>query len=1319
MNPIIKPISRGVSPVGRGTRLLLVLALLFSEISGVHSAGDLWSERREAVRLARTVSASHRASPLEKLAAAFPLMNNGAPLLPPVPSSRAAFPDWLASAVALHADVGESHLPAPGEHRVLIHIQDLHDVEEAQRNTAAILEQLAESLGGTKGLLVGLEGAVGGFRTADIKALAFPPVIRQAAHRMLKAGLISGPEYFSLTTETPVRLWGAEDSFSYEKNIQALTDTFPRQAKDDALMAQALSRVAELKERIYPDELKELDRLRNHYDDGNVGLVPFVKKLSSGAPADWMGENLRVFLEALNREDGLTFSRVTEEQTRLLEKLTPLLNESEVRQLVERGLAHRWGRSPFSRFQALLDSLCTKHSVSLRDYPALLAYADYAMKAEGVNPVSLLHDVESLSDRRFQSYLTSPQLTALASVDADARLIDKLNRFVLRPEEYKRVVSRRDSLLRWHERGAALGTGAWPDLGPVVLGHETFYVYAEARNRPLVQNLLSLWTTDFPAVLVAGGYHGDGVRAAALSEGLGYVSLIPRVITTKEFPPPLASFRRESAPSSWVFPGDRAALHNRQQTSALSPDFLYSMLGLVTAVTAANVFRGKDLSPLSVAPLVRNSLKRLITGARALGLEVDLIETRSAERGPDGTNRVEIALSVQSGPTVLISFSVERDGPETAEITVRIVPPSWFGPLVQRVKILQARGVTAALSYGLRDRAAGIASTLSSKLRRATQKSATVAVKGIRPVAVLFKLKRLRAWVGRWENILKLVMERKYLQSEVLPTPFGLRTVLLSNLAAAHLVKLEAVWKEEILEHFGFVPPGEGSETTSDNFFIQIRKTFDGGSAFLRFHVTEARVLEGLPNGGALFQIARRESGFDVYLHTMVMSSDSIRDRVLGQVLRIVEAQSRGVQAEEAHSSAIGPLDRVQNTLDTLALGHQVRVRDFDNALSRGGGRAVLLNMMDVTAASLASVWADPRDSLPFVGGENAWTPSLSDPAANFRLFDYVLHPANPSWPDEIKIRHLKNAIATLTLLSNFVSLRRERSSVLSWFATSNPLVDRVSELILAFLSTVGMAHGREAAFGLRGPVQPGSSLLQNSLAASVSDRFLPLAHTLLAALSLSGVSVDNATPAAQNAFVTDMFRVYAKNFQAGFLEISPVASSLDQAVNAFPGTATSLVAGVADMSPGLNSPAGELLAESLVRRESLDHYRILVLSEKPKDEVRSSLVEVLEKMDSERKTDAIKWLAQDDSMAVVPLSDVKIEGKISVAAVLQQVETAWSGSVKSLNFYTPDASTVLFDAEGSDVSWAIYDQNLFLVSESMAIEDAKRAIQNFIRQQA
>ncbi|MBK8870847.1 MAG: hypothetical protein IPN19_07300 [Elusimicrobia bacterium] len=361
---------------------MLLVSLIFMGDTTGWTARDIWTERRKAVRSVRDGVERMRS---DRLAASFPSLNPGF-----VPVESSGLPAWLANAVGLYADVGTYVPPAPGQRRVLIHVQDLHAVEEAQRNIASLLDQLAGSAGGTDGLWVGLEGAAGPFRTNDFRALAAPSVIRRVSDRFLRAGLISGPEFFSLTTERPFRLWGTEDPAAYEANIRALTQTFPTQSQDNARLLQARRRMDTLKKALYPPALLALDEAQMAYESNQLALTGYVQKLAENVSDRDLGPSLLRYRDALRLEANLSFTSVETDQRRLLEHLAPLLTDLERRRLTEAGLACRLGRARHGSFLTALKEICRQHRVDLAGYPHFLAHNAYVEKVEGLRAEDLM-----------------------------------------------------------------------------------------------------------------------------------------------------------------------------------------------------------------------------------------------------------------------------------------------------------------------------------------------------------------------------------------------------------------------------------------------------------------------------------------------------------------------------------------------------------------------------------------------------------------------------------------------------------------------------------------------------------------------------------------------------------------------------------------------------------------------------------------------------------------------------------------------------------------------------------------------------------------
>ncbi|MBL0058440.1 MAG: hypothetical protein IPP35_04900 [Elusimicrobia bacterium] len=923
---------------GRVLRVFLASALFFCDGSSLRAGRDLWSERQKAVHAARTADAPG-GRVWEKLSVAFPPLEEVAPR--PGPASPAGLPDWLESAVGLHADLGEFFPPSGKERRVLIHIQDLHDVEEAQRNTAAVLEQLAKSLGGKSGLPVGVEGAAGEFRTEDFRALAAPRGLQRTANRFLKAGFISGPEYFSLTTETPVRLWGAEDARAYAANIASLTQSMAGQAKDDARVSEARRLVHGLKAVLYPPALKELDDLRTRYEEGSLGLASYARSLADGALTE-MGPNLQVFLRATAEEEVLSVARVEEDQKRFLEALAPRLSEPEIRRWMEAGLAYRLGRAPYASFHAVLKDLGGRHGLSLNDYPGLTDYAAYAAKADGLNRAELWREIDALAEERFKALRTTPALEELAAMDADLRLIKKLNDFSLSSEEFKRFIERRETLRRWSERGESLSrrvparSGPWPNLVSVMDRHAGFYRWAEERNAPLVKNLLARWTGSGLAVLVAGGYHAEGLRLEAMSRGLGYIALIPRVASTKNLPGSLDSFRNHQRPLDWFYRGTGRGFTNpsspRPCPSAWPP-IGHGNSNRFSSIRRSSIRRASSGPFPRKRPVARwrkpftrpggsewigahrsDSGRTSPVGERRLLLSFKATESGAGrpggKMGPGRHFDSWVALPASG------MAAVGKEGEVPAQ-SVRAVGSGSdvFEKIILIFVSLSERGNVFSLVS--RDRIATALVRVLSGVGRATATAARVGATA---------LQRTTSWLGfgwvarptaRWVESLQMEEERRFRDLALQAEP-GARASLLYRLAEAHAYgDMEEEWQISLLSAakeiiktsplLAFQEPPV-AELSPDRTTLNLRLAIGGKPVALRLRVSNARVLFEEPGEHSLFQISQalEEGVYDVFIQLPALATaGEVPNRVLARALREVVERVGGATAGEAHARAL------------------------------------------------------------------------------------------------------------------------------------------------------------------------------------------------------------------------------------------------------------------------------------------------------------------------------------------------------------------------------------------------------------------------------
>ena len=139
--------------------------------------------------------------------------------------------------------------------RMVIHIQDAHVNEEAQRNIASTIEYLHKTLGVR---MVGVEGSSGDLNTEILAAFPDENARIAVANAYLREGLVSGPEYLAITKVPALRLFGSESDSLYEENRKAFLDAL--EFKDESVLALShiRTRLDQISRFVFSNELRSL-----------------------------------------------------------------------------------------------------------------------------------------------------------------------------------------------------------------------------------------------------------------------------------------------------------------------------------------------------------------------------------------------------------------------------------------------------------------------------------------------------------------------------------------------------------------------------------------------------------------------------------------------------------------------------------------------------------------------------------------------------------------------------------------------------------------------------------------------------------------------------------------------------------------------------------------------------------------------------------------------------------------------------------------------------------------------------------------------------
>jgi predicted unusual protein kinase regulating ubiquinone biosynthesis (AarF/ABC1/UbiB family)/Zn-dependent protease with chaperone function len=558
-------------------------------------------------------------------------------------SSFPGLPSGLAAAVLPYGTIREAHLPKNPTSPLVVHIQDAHGIEEAQRNISAMIAALSAPSRGK--LIVGLEGAEGPFVTPALRQAGSADVVKDVADYFLKEGRITGAEYAALTAEVPPFLWGVEKWEDYQADVQSVKDAHPLTLKSETVLKDLGAQADKLKEKIYSAELKEFDRRLAAYRAGSK-LGDHVRYMMRKGPAKNRDfPNLALLLDALDAEDALDFKLVERERRQLVELLASKCPKSVLDDLVQKSISYRSGRWTGGRYHAYLKDLCRSRDIRLgKDFPRMWAYINYVILSDGINRENLLDEISAREQTVEAALARTPEQKRLAAAARRLGLLDSLIHHKMTPNDWAEYEKNRDGILGLPKEldelagNPATSPAAGASLSaPLLKPFEDFCGLALKRNEALADNLLAKIAKETPAgkgpspiaVLVAGGFHTEDLVRRFTEKGAGIVVVTPKITEVPKDSNYMDVFVREPLPLEKMFRGEPISLVNALGFGARAGAFLTNLwISIIGALRAMKE---------DVDNVVRESNKVLAEAAQTAGpgwseARVESVENRNGSR---------------------------------------------------------------------------------------------------------------------------------------------------------------------------------------------------------------------------------------------------------------------------------------------------------------------------------------------------------------------------------------------------------------------------------------------------------------------------------------------------------------------------------------------------------------------------------------------------------------------------------------------------------------------------------------------------------------
>ncbi|MCB1195423.1 glutamine synthetase beta-grasp domain-containing protein [bacterium] len=443
----------------------------------------------------------------------------------------------------------------------VILIQDAHCEYGVQSNIAKILGILHEKHNLT---FIASEGVAD---KADVQAYQSFPVktVREyVSNLFMKRGLISGAEYYAIASDKPLILWGADDPALYRENLTAYTGFLSMQDQAAPLLDSLTASFAMIGGNLYTAEFNVFQAEAERYasDTSAESFHAYIELL--GRYAEDLNidisemSNFERYLTFFQVEKTIDFTQVDAQFGKLYATLYEALNDQERDILRKKDLYVKINLIPQHEFHTYVGSLAAgRPDISLDSYPELKRYFDNLNLLASVNSAGVMRECARIETQVSNVLCITPAQKECYRFSQAVAILRRFSGLQLTRDDSVFCQSHPECF-----DGISLGefVNAHSTIVKIspeemqILAHyfdffTAFYSSAEKRDVILVDNFLSAMRLNKVSrgVLIAGGYHAEGIAQALREREIGYTMIMPAVPEFSEESPYLGLLTGETS----------------------------------------------------------------------------------------------------------------------------------------------------------------------------------------------------------------------------------------------------------------------------------------------------------------------------------------------------------------------------------------------------------------------------------------------------------------------------------------------------------------------------------------------------------------------------------------------------------------------------------------------------------------------------------------------------------------------------------------------------------------------------------------------------
>ncbi|MBU1863203.1 MAG: hypothetical protein KKH94_06050, partial [Candidatus Omnitrophica bacterium] len=439
---------------------------------------------------------------------------------------------------------------ASNNNRTVIIVQDAHNNFGAQKNIAHLIQSIIPQFDTTH-TVIGVEGAIGKIDISRLRNYPISEAREQASEAIMRKGYLTGVEHAAVCSEESMNLWGIEDADLFYEDFRLFHAVSSRKELVETMLNQLIVPLITLKEMMYDDELKRFDVLESDYEQERRKISDYVSSLYTYAEKYaidlYQYPHLTLFKEIAFLSSSIDQHSLEQEIDRLCETV-PYFGE--------------YAESNTDTAMLELWSIAQREGVFNEEaYPLIQKKMQIIRKHALFDVHHLKQDIESLTHTIKIALAQTEDEKKLIELDKKIYLLEKVLTLQGTRDEVTAIFETidYDLFIRLTNELATIAKGnnlvhltrgsGGLDLDRLVGEHDStdevsklfnqvqkFYTLAKGRESAMVDNLLIKMEEDrkIYGILVAGGYHSDGIAKILKERNISYVTVTPNINTVTD-----------------------------------------------------------------------------------------------------------------------------------------------------------------------------------------------------------------------------------------------------------------------------------------------------------------------------------------------------------------------------------------------------------------------------------------------------------------------------------------------------------------------------------------------------------------------------------------------------------------------------------------------------------------------------------------------------------------------------------------------------------------------------------------------------------------